>query len=48
MLIASTLRAPITGIAPMLGMIRETSGISAAEVGVLNCIRGRTHPADGH
>lgn len=33
MLIASTLRAPITGVAPMLGMIRETTGISAAEAG---------------
>ena len=35
LLIASTLRTPITGVAPMLGMIRETSGISAAEAGML-------------
>lgn len=38
MLIASTLRAPITAVAPMFGMIRETSGISAAEAGMLTTI----------
>jgi CP family cyanate transporter-like MFS transporter len=38
MLIASTLRAPITGVAPMLGMIRETSGISAAQAGILTTL----------
>lgn len=38
MLIASTLRAPITGVAPMLGMIRDSSGISAAEAGVLTTL----------
>lgn len=38
MLIASALRAPITGVAPMLGMIRETTGISAAEAGVLTTL----------
>ena len=38
MLIASTLRAPITGVAPMLGMIRETTGISAAEAGGLTTL----------
>ena len=38
LLIASTLRTPITGVAPMLGMIRETSGISAAEAGVLTTL----------
>jgi MFS transporter, CP family, 2-nitroimidazole transporter len=35
MLIAATLRAPITGVAPVLGMIRETTGITAAEAGLL-------------
>jgi CP family cyanate transporter-like MFS transporter len=38
MLIASTLRAPITGVAPMLGMIRETTAISAAQAGVLTTL----------
>lgn len=38
LLIASALRAPITGVAPMLGMIRETTGISAAEAGVLTTL----------
>ncbi len=38
MLIASALRAPITGVAPMLGMIRETTAISAAEAGVLTTL----------
>lgn len=38
LLIASTLRTPITGVAPMLGMIRETSGISAAEAGGLTTL----------
>ncbi|SDA93123.1 MFS transporter [Mesorhizobium qingshengii] len=38
MLIASTLRAPITSVAPMLGMIRETTGISAAEAGGLTTL----------
>ncbi|MHC1946354.1 MFS transporter [Bradyrhizobium sp. UFLA06-06] len=38
LLIASTLRAPITGVAPMLGMIGETSGISAAEAGILTTL----------
>ncbi|WP_027060233.1 MFS transporter [Mesorhizobium loti] len=38
MLIASTLRAPITAVAPMFGMIRETSGISAAEAGMLTTL----------
>ncbi len=35
LLIASTLRTPITSVAPMLGMIRDTSGISATEAGML-------------
>src|SRR5262249_41917076 len=38
LLIASALRAPITGVAPMLGMIRETTGLSAAEAGVLTTL----------
>lgn len=38
LLIASTLRAPITGVAPMLGLIRYDSGISAAEAGVLTTL----------
>lgn len=38
MLIASALRAPILSVAPLLGMIRETSGISAAEAGVLTTL----------
>ncbi|WP_375775181.1 hypothetical protein ACE103_24325 [Bradyrhizobium sp. ma5] len=38
LLIASALRAPITGVAPMLGMIRESSGVSAAEAGVLTTL----------
>lgn len=38
MLIAATLRAPFTGVAPMLGMIRETNGISAAEAGLLTTL----------
>ncbi|TPM31899.1 MFS transporter [Mesorhizobium sp. B2-3-4] len=38
MLIASALRAPFTGVAPMLGMIRETTGISAAEAGMLTTL----------
>ncbi|UVK40473.1 MFS transporter [Mesorhizobium sp. AR10] len=38
LLIASTLRTPITSVAPMLGMIRENSGISAAEAGVLTTL----------
>lgn len=38
LLIASTLRAPITGVAPMLGMIGETSGIGAAEAGILTTL----------
>jgi MFS transporter, CP family, cyanate transporter len=38
MLIASTLRAPITGVAPVLGLIRETSGISAAAAGILTTL----------
>jgi MFS transporter, CP family, cyanate transporter len=38
MLIASALRAPITGVAPMLGMIRETTAINAAEAGVLTTL----------
>ena len=38
MLIASTLRAPITGVAPLLGMIRETTAISAAQAGVLTTL----------
>ncbi len=35
LLIASTLRTPITSVAPMLGMIRDTNGISATEAGML-------------
>lgn len=38
LLIASALRAPITGVAPMLGLIRESSGFSAAEAGVLTTL----------
>ena len=38
MLIASTLRAPITGVGPVLGMIRETTGISGAAAGILTTI----------
>ncbi|RAZ92150.1 MFS transporter [Mesorhizobium hawassense] len=38
LLIASTLRAPFTAVAPMLGMIRGTTGISAAEAGVLTTL----------
>lgn len=38
LLIASALRAPITGVAPMLGMIRETTGISATEAGTLTTL----------
>lgn len=38
LLIASTLRAPITGVAPMLGMIRDASGITAAEAGFLTTL----------
>ncbi|MGY3690506.1 CP family cyanate transporter-like MFS transporter [Bradyrhizobium sp. USDA 3240] len=38
LLIASALRAPITGVAPMLGMIRDSSGVSAAEAGVLTTL----------
>ena len=38
LLIASTLRAPIIGVAPMLGMIREANGISAAEAGMLTTL----------
>ena len=38
LLIASTLRAPIIGVAPMLGMIREATGISAAEAGMLTTL----------
>lgn len=38
LLIASTLRAPITGVAPMLGMIRDSSGISAAQAGILTTL----------
>ncbi|VIO80921.1 2-nitroimidazole transporter [Bradyrhizobium ivorense] len=38
MLIAATLRAPITGVAPLLGVIRDSSGISAAEAGVLTTL----------
>jgi len=38
MLIASTTRAPFTGVAPLLGMIRETSAISAAAAGTLTTI----------
>lgn len=38
LLIASALRAPITGVAPMLGMIRESSGVSAAEAGILTTL----------
>ena len=37
-LIASTLRAPITGVAPVLGMIRETTRISAAHAGILTTL----------
>jgi len=38
LLIASAIRAPITGVAPMLGLIRESSGISAAEAGILTTL----------
>ncbi|MEP9379294.1 MFS transporter [Aquabacter sp. CN5-332] len=38
MLVAATLRAPIVGLAPMFGMIRETTGISAAEAGMLTTL----------
>src|SRR5690349_10825794 len=37
-LIASTLRAPITGVAPMLGIIRDASGITAAQAGFLTTL----------
>lgn len=38
LLIASTLRAPILSVAPLLGMIRETSGITSAETGFLTTL----------
>jgi len=38
MVIASTLRAPITGVAPVLGMIRETTRINAAQAGILTTL----------
>jgi CP family cyanate transporter-like MFS transporter len=38
MLIAATLRAPIVGVAPVLGMIRSTTGISGAEAGILTTL----------
>ncbi len=38
LLMAATLRAPITGVAPMLGMIRESTGISAAQAGMLTTL----------
>jgi CP family cyanate transporter-like MFS transporter len=38
MLIAATLRAPTMGVAPVLGMIRETTGMSGAEAGILTTL----------
>lgn len=35
LLIAANLRAPVTGVAPILGMIRGDTGISATEAGML-------------
>jgi MFS transporter, CP family, cyanate transporter len=37
-LIASTLRAPITAVGPVLGMIQETSGINSAAAGILTAL----------
>src|SRR5690242_4389982 len=38
LLIASTLRAPITTVGPVLEMIRETSGISSSAAGILTAL----------
>ncbi len=38
MLIAATLRAPMLGVAPMLGMIRETTGLGAPTAGILTTL----------
>jgi CP family cyanate transporter-like MFS transporter len=38
LLIAANLRAPITGIAPVLGMIRETFGLGTVEAGALTTL----------
>ncbi|MDH7794604.1 MULTISPECIES: MFS transporter [unclassified Beijerinckia] len=38
LLIAATLRAPITGIAPVLGMIRESFSLGTTEAGVLTTL----------
>lgn len=38
MLIAACLRAPVTGVAPLLGMIRGDTGITATEAGILTTL----------
>jgi CP family cyanate transporter-like MFS transporter len=38
MLIAASTRAPFTGVAPLLGMIQQTSAISTAAAGILTTI----------
>jgi MFS transporter, CP family, cyanate transporter len=38
LLIGTTIRAPITGIAPVLGMIRETFSLGTAEAGALTTL----------
>ncbi|MIL09710.1 MFS transporter, partial [Salmonella enterica subsp. enterica] len=38
LLIAANLRGPITGIAPLLGMIQETTGIGTAQIGALTTL----------
>lgn len=38
LLIATNLRAPITGLAPVLGMIRDSFGLSTARAGLLTTL----------
>lgn len=38
LLIAANLRAPITGVAPLLDMIREATGISVTQAGILTTL----------
>lgn len=38
LLVAANLRAPVTGVAPLLGMIRDSTGISAAQAGALTTL----------
>ncbi|GAA4335451.1 MFS transporter [Pigmentiphaga soli] len=38
LLVAANLRAPLTGVGPLLGQIRESTGLSAAAAGFLNTL----------